>query len=139
MGNISVDSIHNKIKELDRLMTSIPSRIVSLEKELRACDEETQDLLHVIEMTRFHASEGYNLSSEMKKIRNRRREAKDELELLKNLQESFKKHRPMNHQINSTAKIIGEQKRKEKTRRYHLRVRKEFAEKLEKTYEKRTN
>lgn len=132
----NIDSINSKIKELDSLMSNIPARVLSLEKELQVCHEETQDLLHVMEMTKFHASEGYNLANEMKKIRNRRRKIKDELEALEKLQESSKKHRPMIHQISAMTKIIGEQKKKKKTRRYYLRVRKEFAEKLEKTYEK---
>jgi small-conductance mechanosensitive channel len=51
-----------------------------LKAELKRVDEMTQDVLHLMELMNFNASEGFNFSKMMQKIRQARRKIKDRIE-----------------------------------------------------------
>src|SRR5690242_8603446 len=51
-------------------------------EQVRRCENETQDLLHEIELTSFSAAKGYNMVRELKKVRQDRRYYKDQNEVL---------------------------------------------------------
>ncbi|GAB6170573.1 hypothetical protein JCM15765_00510 [Paradesulfitobacterium aromaticivorans] len=55
--------------------------------ELKRCEEETQDLLHEIELTKFDASRGYRLCRDLQEVRQRRRQLKDEMDVARVLKE----------------------------------------------------
>lgn len=50
--------------------------------QLSEVDKELSDIEHYIEFTKFSASEGYNLAKSIKECRQRRREIKNNLELI---------------------------------------------------------
>ena len=53
------------------------------EEQLYICDQQTQDLLHYMEMTdKKKQRDGYNLYSELMKVRRERRRCKNEMEIL---------------------------------------------------------
>lgn len=57
--------------------------------EIRKADQETQDILHEIELTRFNAYEGYELTKKLQEVRQRRRRLKNEKEALKDIKEFY--------------------------------------------------
>ena len=55
--------------------------------ELNIIEQETQDLLHEIELTRFDVQRGYRLCRALQETRQRRRKLKDKMEILRTLKE----------------------------------------------------
>ncbi|WP_041272396.1 hypothetical protein [Desulfitobacterium hafniense] len=55
--------------------------------ELNMIEQETQDLLHEIELTKFDVQRGYRLCKELRETRQRRRKLKEKMEILKTLKE----------------------------------------------------
>lgn len=60
--------------------------------QLSQADLYEQDILHIIEMGGFNASEGYKLAKMLCDNRHKRRQIKNELEPLKQLKENFINH-----------------------------------------------
>lgn len=60
---------------------------VSWQDELLICEQEIQDLLHEIELTKFDAARGYQLAKQIQEVRQRRRQLKDYMEITKHLKE----------------------------------------------------
>lgn len=55
--------------------------------ELNIIEQETQDILHEIELTRFDVQRGYRLCRALQEARQRRRKLKEKMEILKTLKE----------------------------------------------------
>lgn len=119
------DFMQNFQKEIDRL-----------QDELRKKDDETQDLLHYIELKYFNASEGWNIANEMRKVRQERREMKDLLDLMKaadsKINGNFMNINILNEAIGEVRKL----NKTKKTRYYMPRVRKDLTQEIN-SYNKR--
>ena len=70
------------VKELLALVSEIDDIHTELLDEITACDQKTQDVLHEIELTSFSASGGDGFDRRIKAIRQARREAKNQRELI---------------------------------------------------------
>jgi hypothetical protein len=70
--------VNNFIQILD----GVTEEYDRLYKVVHDTDLETCDLLHKIELSNFNAAEGYYLSKQLQEVRQKRRDAKDELETL---------------------------------------------------------
>lgn len=64
---------------IDYILTQYPAN----QDEICEYDKQTQDLLHKLEFTNFTIGPGYKLAKQLQDIRRKRRELKDENELLK--------------------------------------------------------
>lgn len=53
--------------------------------ELHLCEQEIQDLLHEIELTKFDACRGYRLCKDLQEVRQRRRQLKKKMEIAEHL------------------------------------------------------
>ena len=62
---------------------------------IRQADQETQDILHEMELISFNASEGYILARKLQEIRQRRRRLKNEKEILKDIKEFYDNHKQL--------------------------------------------
>ena len=69
-------TIRNAIKD-------IPSHYDWNMNRIEQIQNETDDLIHMLELTNFNASEGYKISRRLKEIRMERRILKDENDLLR--------------------------------------------------------
>lgn len=127
-----VESVKIKelVSQLSTLVDNIPKQIKRLGKEIDICDRETSDLLHLIELSNFHASEGYGLSRDLQITRKKRREFKDELELLSKINQGLKVHRPLEHHPQAIVKIVEQQNEALRKRTYSPRVRKDLTDKF---------
>lgn len=129
---VQVLEIELAARQLHEAMERVPSQIVRLEKEITLCQQEVSDLLHLIELSNFNASEGYRMSKELQITLERRRHCKDELESLKQLEEKLKKHRPIKDQTNMINLTIQARKQVLATRTYSPRVRSDLIERFNK-------
>lgn len=101
--------------------------------ELKRCEEETQDLLHEIELTKFDASRGYRLCRDLQEVRQCRRRLKDEIEVVRVLKEFLDSNKQLKI---SLFKVLTNMERVEEgqgRRTYKPRVRTDIslAERLE--------
>ncbi|GAB6172010.1 hypothetical protein JCM15765_14880 [Paradesulfitobacterium aromaticivorans] len=55
--------------------------------DLKTCEQEIQDLLHEIELTKFDACRGYQLCKQLQQVRQRRRKLKDQMEINSHLRD----------------------------------------------------
>lgn len=129
---VEAHQIQKAAKEFYQALETIPNQIELLEKEIKLCDQETQDLLHLIEMSKFHASEGYKICRDLQITRKRRRAAKDELETLNQIVEKLKGNRPIQHNAVIVDNVIGRRTNTLESRRYTPRVRSDLVERFNK-------
>jgi len=126
------ENINESFEMFRDMVREIPDRYHSNNKEITKLQEETQDLLHMIEMVNFNARDGYKLSKALKEVRKRRRELKDENQLLEPIVPLLKKYR---NELNNMDKILGEIRKRERlqdVRGYRCRVRDDLQESLNK-------
>lgn len=108
----------------------IPKQIDRLKKEIRLCDEERNDILHLIELESFNASEGYRHARELQITLLQRRKFKDELEALEKFHSKMNKNRTMNEQVDTLHYLVKERTDTLKARTYRPRVREDFNERF---------
>lgn len=103
-----------------------PQRYEQNQEELRKVEAEIQDVLHIIELTTFNASDGYKWAKELQRLRKVRRDLKNELEELEKVKEFASFQRPTEKNI---SKIIGDIRHienRQSNRKYSMRMRKEL-------------
>lgn len=61
----------------------IPKRHGDNSRRISDIEKETDDIMHLIELTSFNAAEGYKIAKQLKEIRMERRILKDENDLLR--------------------------------------------------------
>lgn len=110
------------IKFFDTL-SNVEDEWANLYSEIGKADQEISDLLHEIELTDFSAEEGYRLSNELKKVRTRRRDMKNEQEKLKHLKEFAEKNKGLKSSIYRTIATIKKTEEYQKDRVYSPRIR----------------
>lgn len=129
-----IESLSN---QLSHFYGELPTQITRLEKEIKLCDLETNDLLHLIELDHFNASDGYKHAKDLQITRKRRRECKDELEALTELRENLKVQRPFNHQVTAIEKLVKQRSHRLETRGYTPRVRSDLKKKFKECNKRR--
>lgn len=127
-----VTQIENATKVLQESLKNIPLQIGRIQKELQLCDQESSDLLHLIEFSSFHASEGYKLCRDLQITRQKRRKLKNELVTLEQIHEQLGVHRPMSHQTEAIEKVINKRKRTIANSKYTPKVRSDLIERFNK-------
>lgn len=99
----SLSAVENT-KEFLAFARSVISRYEGDQRRQEELEAETQDLLHVMELSKnLNASEGYKLYAKLASIRRERRACKNEVEMLKPLYEYLQDRRI----INDLAQIQG--------------------------------
>lgn len=81
--------IYDTCKQLSKGISEILSQEKKLRRMIEACDHETLNILHQLELqfSAVNASEGYKISKKLHDVRNYRRCAKDKLEIIEKLKE----------------------------------------------------
>lgn len=135
MTNI-VDVYKNATEQLQQVVSQTPQRIKKLHELIQRADWEEQDILHLAEFENFNASQGYKIAEQIKKVRNKRRQYKDELEALTALQRVANNNsKPASH-VSQLAKSLKEDDEKKAKRKYHVRIRQDFAPRFERAQAK---
>lgn len=127
---IKFQEIEEAVNQLNYFFENLPKQIERLEKEVKECNLETSDILHLIELDNFNASDGYKHARDLQITRQKRRECKDELESLTELYEKMKTGRPIQHQMVAIDKLTKHRKHVLKSRTYTPRVRSDLKNKF---------
>lgn len=127
---VKFNEIEGSLVELSSFFMQLPNQIKYLEKEVQLCNLETSDLLHLIELDNFNASDGFKHAKDLQITRQKRRELKDELEILSDLQENLKTNRPFTHQVDAINKLSIQRQKRMKTRGYTPRIRSDLKSKF---------
>lgn len=109
----------------------IPKRVHSNNVDVDQIHKETQDLLHLLELTSFNASEGYNISRQLKDIRQERRRIKNENEMIEPLANVLKKFKNNLQELDKVVGDIRNVKSRLNQRRYHPRIRTDLKDKFD--------
>lgn len=75
--------------ELKQLFNEISDEYNRLYLEIGKCDLKQQDLLHKIESSNFNAAQGYKLAKEIKELREKRREVKNDFTIIEMIKKDF--------------------------------------------------
>lgn len=119
----TVITIRDAIKNYPTKYTDNLDRIKKIEFEI-------QDLLHLIEFTKFNASDGYKITKRIQELRKERRILKDENEQLNHVHPILKIWRDRLHQLDNAIGNIRKTKSNNSKRRYRCRVRKDLENKI---------
>lgn len=108
-------------KRLQRILTELESLESDLNEinQLRSdADLMQQDVLHIIEVETFSSVRGYHLAKKLKEIRNRRRQVKEEWELIFNVNQTLK---GVKSTVKRSLRNVTELQQRQKTRIYTLK------------------
>lgn len=120
-----MQDVENVVLTIRNFFCDLPKLYEQNSNDIDLCDKETQDLLHLIELTTFNASKGYQLSKELQKVRNKRRLLKDENELLEPLMNVINKYKNVENELNRCLGDVRKIKKRHEVRTYKMRVRDE--------------
>ena len=96
-------------------------------QKIKDIHSEQDDLLHEVELTRFNACEGYNLARELKILRHKRREYKDQEEQLDMLRGFMNKHKWIVNDLKPLIKLLEDKQDYQLHHRtYTPKIRKNF-------------
>ena len=94
------------------LKEDVTKRKDYLVNELSNIDKEISDLLHYVEMSNFNAAKGYDLAKQIKIRRQKRRDVKNELDIIDIIIKNSKNiHNILLHSINKMDKCVYEPRR----------------------------
>ncbi|WP_341323481.1 hypothetical protein NSQ62_08380 [Solibacillus sp. FSL H8-0523] len=108
---------------LQNAVIETPARIKLLNETISNADLEIQDLLHLVELGRFNAAEGYSIANQIKEARIKRRNAKDEMETLFNIKSVINQQSKLEPHVLGINKTIERTIKQKSERKYTARVR----------------
>ncbi len=117
------DDIENLATTLRFIIQEAPKRLEANVNDVSVCDREIIDIEHVLELTNFNASEGYNYARAIQTVKKRRRRLKDEIELLTPLVEAIKELTVKQGELNRMIGEVRKVKMNHDKRTYRMRVR----------------
>lgn len=79
---VQLDELKNSINDLALKFSTLKGNKEWLQDQQSEIDKQINDILHFIEFEKFSACEGYKLCKALKELRLKRREVKNELELI---------------------------------------------------------
>lgn len=118
--------------QLAHILNQVPDQIERLKKEIQLCDLETTDLLHLIELSSFNASDGYGLARDLQLTQQQRRKCKNELESLTSFYAKSQKSRTMKQQSDVINTLVEQRKQSLADKQYSPRVRLDLVERFRK-------
>lgn len=116
-------SVEELVNSLHCIFTDLPKHYEANKREISDLEGEQQDLLHIIELTNFDACKGFKYSKELQRVRKRRRELKDENELLENLYKFANDNTKLRNSVNTVKHKYKETLNVHANRSYRFRTR----------------
>lgn len=127
-----VEIYQSATEQLQKVVSQTPTQIKKLHEAVSRADLEIQDLLHLAEMENFNASQGYNLAIQLKKARLKRRNAKDEIDMLQSISKVINQNSKFEPHVSGIQKSIQSINEVRGKRKYHARVRSDLIERFNK-------
>jgi hypothetical protein len=120
---------NRKVDYKEKLRTALDSLkdiqddISNLNNELSVVDKKEQDLLHMIEIVKASASEGFSLYKQLHEVRNERRDIKDRLEEAKEIRDFMQAFKAgTRNTIERKIKLIDNVRESQEKKTYTLKV-----------------
>lgn len=113
-----VSKLVEEITQKLLILESLPEVISS---EISRLDKEQEDMLHLIELTKANASEGYKLYQKMHNIRNDRRKYKEMQEEIFKVSSVLGQHKTLRQSLEKTANNINKLNEAQGKREYGAR------------------
>jgi vacuolar-type H+-ATPase subunit I/STV1 len=123
--NLDIEQALQSVKDV---YVNYPKRMQQNEEALKKVEKEIQDLLHVIELKPFNASDGYKYAKQLQEARKERRSLKDEAEIFAPVKELLKFTKPTEKNITKTINEIQGIKSRHQDRLYKMRIREDLQE-----------
>lgn len=121
-----LSEIIEALKSVKDVYIDYPKRYELSQEQLKKVDSEIQDIVHIIELTNFNASEGYKWAKELQRLRRIRRGLKNELETLEKIKEFLTFQRPTEKNISRVLGDLRNIENKQKIRSYRMRIREDL-------------
>ncbi|WEG14132.1 hypothetical protein PU629_07135 [Pullulanibacillus sp. KACC 23026] len=129
-----MDTLFGDIEQLTNTLRSIindtPKLFEQNKQSIDLLEKEIMDIEHVIELTTFNASKGYILARDIQTARVKRRELKDQNEMLQPLVEVVTRMRTFQNDLNKAVGEIRKIKSRHLNRQYKMRVREDLQEEV---------
>lgn len=130
-----VNTYKEATKQLQSVISQTPERVRKLHELVQRADWEEQDLLHLAELGKFNAAEGYYITKQISNVRKKRRKYKDELEALSELRKVINNNSKLEVHMNTLNKSLKSDEEKKNKRRYNIRVRQDLLQRFERINE----
>lgn len=114
------------IQHVQNIITSfeaIRHDMDTVSNKIKNCHSEQDDMLHEIELTKFSACEGYNLSRELQLIRHKRRKYLEQEEQLDILRGFMNKYKWLVNELKPIVKVLENKKEQQVNRKYIPKIR----------------
>lgn len=121
-----MNEIEKSLQALRDIYVNYPKQLEIAQQELRNVEDEIQDILHIIELASLDAIGMTRSFKDLRNLRVRRRELKNEIELLKQVNEINSFAKPNERIIGAVVGKVRTTLHKQNTRKYKMRVRKDM-------------
>jgi len=111
------------IKTILESFETLKYEMDSINQKIRDIHSEQDDLLHEVELTKFNACEGYQLSKELKKLRHKRRHYKDQEEQMDMIRGVINKYKWIVNDLKPLVKLLEEKEDHQIHRQYTPKIR----------------
>lgn len=123
-------NIQEQLQAVRYILVEVPKLFNLAQKEFHKTNDETQDILHVLELGKLNAIEMSKIIRQLKEVRQRRRELKDELEILYEIR-NFAFGDINEHEINKLIGTVRKINERHENRKYTMRVRSDLQNLME--------
>lgn len=123
--------LSEEVAEAIDVLSRVPRRIELIRKEIELCDKEEVDLKHKIELSKCNAYEGWRLYKDFQITLQKRRELKNEIQKLNDVNARLRKKGSLENSIKDISKKIQNTNRTQSAKTYRVRVRKDFVDNKE--------
>lgn len=121
-------NIEQQLKIVRNIFIDLPKQFDLVHDEYKKADQETQDLLHALELGNLNAIEMTKVAKELKEVRKRRRHLKDELEVLREVRNFATNGKLKEYHIDMAIGKVRTIYEKRERRTYKMRVRSDLQE-----------
>ena len=111
------------IKTILESFENLKYEMDSVNQKIRDIHSEQDDLLHELELTKFNACEGYQLSKELQILRHKRRHYKDQEEQMDMIRGIINKYKWIINDLKPLVKLLEEKEDHQIHRQYTPKIR----------------
>ena len=111
------------IKTILESFETLKYEMDSINQKIRDIHSEQDDLLHEVELTKFNACEGYQLSKELQILRHKRRHYKDQEEQMDMIRGVINKYKWIVNDLKPLVKLLEEKENHQIHRQYTPKIR----------------
>lgn len=132
---LNSEDVQYAVNMLKEAVEKAPKQLNILHKELQLCDKEISDIYHTIEKINFNASDGFKIYKDLQITLQRRRDIKNEIDILKQIKDENNKQRTIAHQLTIMDNVFSKHNNRIENATYTPRVRRDLDKYHRKSWE----